>query len=117
MRKTYTYRHTYAAPAGTDVRFGVRFISDGNFGTTFVNLPGDDDQFIENQGQCELGKVERLTAERTVIASSLLNPLPVSQEDAIRIAYKINDMEILHENQKAEADEVMIILIVNFTVL
>lgn len=41
MKKTYPpYQLTYSAPVGTEVKFEVKLISDGNYGSTFVNLPG-----------------------------------------------------------------------------
>ncbi len=114
MQKTYIYRQTITAEPDTDVSFEVKFISDGNFGSTFINVPGNNDKTIDNEGQCSLGKIEDLTAERTIAASKIFNP--ASQEDTIKVTYIINGTEIVHENLKSEADDVMIFVIITFEV-
>jgi len=115
MQKTYIYRHTYAAKPDTDVSFKVEFISDGNFGSTFINVPGENDKTIDDEGECDLGKIEGLTAERTVVASNFFNP--ASQEDTVKVKFFINNDEIEHKNLKSEADDVMIFVIITFEVL
>ncbi|MFP9098075.1 hypothetical protein ACLI09_03395 [Flavobacterium sp. RHBU_24] len=116
MKKTYPpYEVTYIAPAGTYVIFDIAFISDGNFGSTFVNLPGSlKDKLIKNEGQYNLGKIEDLAVERTVISSNFLNP--ADEEDTIKIKYSINDETVIHQNLKSEADDVTIYIIITYVV-
>lgn len=116
MKKTYPpYQLTYSAPLGTEVKFEVKLISDGNFGSTFVNLPGSiRDKLISNNGTYSLGNIENLVSELTIVASNFINPLDV--EDTIKIKYLFNDKEIVHENLKSEADDVVILIKVNFVV-
>jgi len=114
MKKTYPpYQLTYSAPAGTDVLFKVTYISDTNFGSTFVNLPGStDDKLITDTKEYNLGKIEDFTSERTVVASNYFNAAP--EEDTIKIEYNINGKIVVHENLKSEADDVVILIIITF---
>jgi hypothetical protein len=114
MSKTYRYKNlSYTAADDEDVNFTVTFISDGNMGQTVINVPGDNDPEIENEGTVLLGKGEDLRGDKTVAFSTILNPVP--EEDKIIIEYSINnEVLVKHENEKAEEENPFIVLVIEF---
>lgn len=93
--------------------FKIRFVSDGNKGQTIVNVPGDNDPEIENDGTVLLGKGEDLRGDSTVSFSNIQNPIPT--EDKIIIEYSINDnLLVIHSNDKSESDNPSIVLVIKF---
>jgi hypothetical protein len=114
MNKTYRYKNlSYTAADDDEVNFTIKFISDGNMGQTVINVPGDNDPEIEDNGTVQLGKGEDLRGNKTVCFSTIRNPVP--EEDNIIIEYSINDeLLVKHENEKAEEENPFIVLVVEF---
>lgn len=115
MRKIYRYEDlSYTADKGKKIVFRIDFVSDGNTGNTFINIPGNEDKEIADAGKITLGKIEELTSETTVSVSDIANPIP--EEDEVIIDFYINDKLIVHhKNLKNEADRPYIILNIKFT--
>lgn len=114
MRKTYRYRGlVYPANDNTEIFFTVEFISNGNFGHTVINVPGDIDPQIEKSGTALIGKGADLRSETTISFSDISNFIP--HEDEIRIAYSINgDLLVEHVNAKSEENRPYIVLSIEF---
>jgi hypothetical protein len=115
MRQIYRYEKlSYDAEKNENIIFKVQFISDGNIAHTVINIPGNNDPEISNSGQCDLGKIQNLTSQKTISISDIANPIP--QEDTITIEYYINDkLLVRHSNPKNETDRPYVILIIKFT--
>jgi len=116
MRKTYRYRNlSYAVADDKEVYFSIHFVSDGNTSQTVINIPGDNDPDIENEGTCLLGKGKELRGDTTIVFSDIANPVP--QEDEIRLQYKINDQLLVeHLNSKSDEERPIVVLFINFPV-
>ena len=114
MSKTYRYKNlTYSAADDEDVNFTVKFVSDGNMGQTVIDVPGDNDPEIEDEGTALLGKGEDLRGDKTVSFSTIRNPVP--EEDNIIIEFFVNDeLLVKHENEKAEEENPFIVLVIRF---
>ncbi|MCD4832686.1 MAG: hypothetical protein K8R31_02750 [Bacteroidales bacterium] len=114
MRKTYRYRNlSFAITDEEEAKFTVEFISDGNEGQTVINIPGDKDPEIDDEGTVSLGKGKDLRSDTTISFSDMSNALP--EEDEIRIRYKINNRTIKeHVNKKSVEDKPIIILFIKF---
>ena len=114
MSKTYRYKNLTSMVADDEeALFKIRFVSDGNMGQTVVNVPGDNDPEIENEGTALLGKGEDLRGDSTVSFSTIQNPIP--EEDKIIIEYTINDnLLVAHNNDKSESDNPSIVLVIKF---
>lgn len=114
MTKTYRYKNL-VFPLGDEemANFTVEFISDGNIGSTGINVPGEKDYEIINAGSEKIGKGVDLRNEFTVVATDVSNMNPMEEE--IRIRYKINGKLLLeHHNLKSESNEPMIVLAIKF---
>ncbi|KIA98332.1 MULTISPECIES: hypothetical protein [unclassified Flavobacterium] len=116
MRKIYRYEKlSFSAPVDEDINFEIKFISDGNIGHTVINIPGDNDSEIANSGKSSLGKIQTLTAEKTICVSDIANPIP--HEDTIAIEYYINKKLLAkHSNLKSDTDRPYVILTIKFSV-
>ena len=116
MRTTYRYKNlSFPIGDAEEVKFTVKFISDGNEGQTIINIPGDNDPEIPNEGTISLGKGSDLRRENTIAVSDIYN-LAV-EEDEIRIQYSINGVLLKeHVNNKSDESRPLIILIINFPV-
>lgn len=114
MRKTYRYRNLqFIVVDDEDVWFTIEFVSDGNTGETFVDIPGEDDPNISDEGTVLLGKGADLRSEITVCVSDIANPIP--EEDEIIVRYKINDQILVeHKNPKTESERPWIVLSIQF---
>lgn len=114
MSKTYRYKNlTHALADDEEANFTIKFISDGNMGQTVINVPGDNDPEIEDEGTVLLGTGEDLRGEKTVSFSTIQNPVP--EEDTISIEYSINDTVLVeHENDKQESENPFIVLVIEF---
>ncbi len=114
MSKTYRYKNlSHVAADDEEVNFTIKFISDGNIAQTVINVPGDNDPEIEDEGTVLLGKGEDLRGEKTVSFSTVRNPIP--EEENIIIEYSINDeLLVKHENEKAEEENPFIVLVIKF---
>lgn len=117
MRKSYRYRDLQFPVADeTAVNFTVKFISDGNLGTTTVVAPGLDDGKIVNSGDKIIGTGKSLRGKTTISTSDISNLVPNVEE--IRIQYFINDKLLVdHVNKKSEEERPMIYLYINFPAL
>jgi hypothetical protein len=114
MRKSYPYKNlSFHVEDDTDVNFSVEFISDGNIGQTFINVPGPNDSEIEDSGTKFIGKGRDLRGDTIICVTDVSNLAP--QEDEIRIMYKINGDPIQeHVNPKSEEERPMIFLFIKF---
>lgn len=114
MTKIYSYRDIYYDGAGDeDVYMTVKFISDGNYGKTTVNIPGEPDPVIVNSNTAYLGKIVDLTSKVSISISDIANP--IDHEDTITVEYYLNETLIKrHSNPKSESDTPMVILLINF---
>ncbi len=114
MPRTYRYRDlSFAVADDEEVNFSVEFISDGNTGYTVINVPGDNDPEIDDEGTILLGRGRDLRGEATISFSSLVNPIP--EEDEIRVKYKINNQLLVeHANPKSEVERPNVVLVIRF---
>jgi hypothetical protein len=112
--KIYRYENLrFKAPKGTEIKLYVKFVTDGNFGPTYANIPGDNDPVISNSGTCSLGRIEDLLQEETLVVSDIANPVP--EEDTIALTYELNGTEMVaHSKPKSASDRQMIILRIKF---
>lgn len=110
MPKTYPYKDLiYTALDDEEIIFSVSFISDGNSGDTYVDLPGDDDRIIKRDESANLGRAGKLKEYPIVVISTIRNSNP--NVSNIKVAYFINGEEIqYHENEKSETDYPTILL-------
>ncbi|WP_181307691.1 hypothetical protein [Rufibacter sp. XAAS-G3-1] len=106
-----------------DVDFKVEFISNGNTGKTSINVPGPNDSIIHDQGVKFIGKGRDLRNGTTVVVSRIRNPLPIEEEDTIKVYFYINNHllaqadnpdVIPHSNHKSETDVSDIHLFIKF---
>jgi hypothetical protein len=114
MSKTYRYKNLSAIIADDEeANFTIKFISDGNMGQTVIDVPGDNDPEIEDEGTVLLGKGADLRGDKTVCFSTIRNPIP--EEDNIIIEYSINnELLVKHENEKVEEENPFIVLVITF---
>ena len=114
MPKTYRYKNlSFALADDAEAIFSVKFISDGNSGHTVINIPGDNDPEIQNEGEVSLGKGKELRKEKTVSFSSFWNL--ISQVDEIRVQFKINNQLLVeHANSKIEEERPFVVLNIDF---
>lgn len=114
MRKLYSYKDlNFPVADDTEVIFQVKLISDGNIINTAINIPGDDDPLIHDEGTASLGKGKDLRGQITVAFSDIINLVP--QEDEIRVQYLINDVLLQeHQNDKSEENRPYVMLTINF---
>jgi len=114
MRKIYRYRDlSFDVANDTEVKFTVKFISDGNEGQTLINVPGTTDPEIENSGTIVIGKGVDLREGTTISVSDVANLIP--EEDEIRIRFEINGRLLIeHVNSKSEEERPIIILFIKF---
>lgn len=110
MPRVYPYKGlSYTAAVNEVIVFSVRFISDGNSGDTYIDLPDDDDRIIKREGSEILGEGEKLKGHTIVVISTIRNSNP--NVSTIKVAYYINGKEIqYHENEKSETDYPTILL-------
>jgi hypothetical protein len=115
MYKVYRYRDlSFAVKDNDDVKMTIRFVSNGNTGHTVINVPGNNDPEIPNEGSVSLGKGRDLRGEKTISFSDIVNLVP--EEDTIVVQYFINDVLLQeHSNLKSEAQYVYIVLFIEFT--
>jgi hypothetical protein len=114
MRKIYRYRDIeFPVDDHDNVFFEVVFVSDGNMAYTVVNVPGDHDPELADEGMVFLGKGSALRNDTTISFSDVENPVP--QEDTISIQYKINGKLLVeHSNPKSVTERPYIILFIKF---
>jgi len=113
-RKTYTYNNI-VVPVGDDedVEFSVVFVSDGNEGTTTINIPGGNDPEIQGAGTQSLGTGQNLRGGRTITSSVIYNA--AADEDEISVNFLINGKVVQeHMNPKSESDWSTILLVIQF---
>lgn len=56
MRKVFRYPiESFTIEDNNPINLEVRFISDGNFGQTIINIPGPNDPIIEDAGTVNIG--------------------------------------------------------------
>ncbi|MCF8715555.1 hypothetical protein JM658_12035 [Joostella atrarenae] len=117
MSKLYSYKDLQFPVADeTDVYFSVELISDGNIIYTAINVPGDNDQQIEDAGTVFIGKGKDLRSETTFCFSRIVNLVP--KEEDIRIQYKCNDQILTeHFNPKSEEKRPYVVLCIKFPFL
>ena len=115
MPKLYPYKDLfYNSADDEEIIFSVEFISDGNSGDTYVDLPGDDDKEIKRDGSANLGRAGNLKDYQIVAVSTLRNSNP--NVSLIKAAYFINGKKIqYHENEKGETDYPTILLKIKIT--
>lgn len=114
MPKLYPYEDlSFDVSDDMKIELSIEFISDGNSGTTRINLPGSKELRIKDTGTISLGKGIDLREASTVCFSALSNPIP--EEDEIIVHYKINGQTVVeHVNAKSETRRPYIILIIKF---
>ncbi|GAB5407636.1 MAG: hypothetical protein BalsKO_00010 [Balneolaceae bacterium] len=113
-RKTYRYKNlSVPVEDNTEVNFSVDFISDVNTSYTLVDIPGDNNPDIDDEGTANLGKGSTLRSEKTIVVCDVDNL--AHQEDRIKINFLINDEVIVaFDKPKSEEDRPIIILKINF---
>lgn len=114
MRKHYPYKNIeFPVEDDTDVNFKVEFVSDGNTGSTFVDVPKTKDKTILDSDEVFLCKGEDLRDDTTYVVSDISNLAP--REDTIKINYYINDEIVVeHSNPKSEEERPMIFIHIKF---
>ena len=114
MRKIYRYRDlSFPVADNENVVLTVEFVSDGNIVHTFINIPGNNDPEIQDEGTAFLGQGKDLRNETTISVSDIANPIPA--EDTITIRYKINGQLLIeHSNPKTETEQPFVILFIKF---
>lgn len=114
MRKIYRYKDIeFPVKDNENVFFEIVFISDGNMAYTVVNVPGDNDPELADEGTVFLGTGSALRNDTTISFSDVDNPVP--QEDTIIIQYKINGrLMVEHRNLKSVTERPYIILFIKF---
>jgi len=114
MSKVFRYRDiNISIPENEQVILKIEFHSPGNYGRTFIDIPGDNDLTLVNIGQISLGYKNQLIQEATIIVSELINF--VTQSENISIKYFINDELIVHYDElKSVTDRPLIIIHVKF---
>jgi hypothetical protein len=140
MRTTYRYKKlSYAVADDKEVYYAIKFVSDGDYSQTIINIPGDNDPEIKNSGMVLLGKGKDLRGETTVSFTDDINPIP--EEDEIKIRYFIGEKSfceklingqltdeqlhdatfldgqifVEHSNLKKDEERPYIVLFINFT--
>ena len=113
-RKTYRYKNlVFPVADDTDVTFTVDFISDVNTSYTLVDIPGNNDPEIDDEGTAELGKGSTLRSEKTIVVCDVDNL--ADQEDRIKINFLINNEVIVaFDKPKSEEPRPIIVLKIEF---
>lgn len=114
QRKTYRYKNL-SVPVGDqeDVNFTVDFISDVNTSYTLIDIPGENDPEIDDEGTAFLGKGSTLRSEKTIVVCDVDNL--ADQEDRITINFLVNDQVIVaFDTPKSEEPRPLIVLKINF---
>jgi hypothetical protein len=113
-KKNYRYKGlTFPIKDDENAIFTVKYISDGNYGDTVINIPGPDDPEILDAGSISIGKGSDLRPDTVFVISEISNPVP--EEDSIKVEYYINDKLLqAHSNLKTESKQIRIILFIKF---
>lgn len=113
-RKTYRYKNLSVPVADNeDVTFTVDFISDVNTSYTLVDIPGNSDPEIDDEGSALLGKGSTLRSEKTIVVCDVDNL--ANQEDRITINFLVNGEVIVpFDKPKSEEPRPIIVLKIKF---
>ncbi len=113
-RKTFRYKNLeYQVADNEQVTFTVDFISNVNMSYTLIDIPGNSDPDIDDEGSAVLGTGSALRSEKTIIVCDVDNIAP--QEDEIKINFLINGEVIVeHSNPKSLEPRPIIVLKIKF---
>ena len=114
MSKLFFYRDiNINVKANEDVKVKIEYPDAGTTGHTFINIPGNNDTEVTNEGEEIIGKGSDLISAPTIITS---NPSNVAAEiDKVRVNIYVNNKQIVeHNNPKPEERDPQLVVLVNF---
>lgn len=114
MSKAYFYRDiNVEINENEDVSLRVEFPDAGTTGHTFINVPGNNDKEIINEGSEVIGQWENLKKSMTIITATPSNIATEIEE--VRYKLYANDvLQLDHANQKTETKIPQLVILINF---
>jgi hypothetical protein len=109
----YRYQDEVTLKANELAQLQVALTQAGIAAHHFIDLPGPNDKQGLDECLIDLGKINNLSKERTLVISKAVSVNP--NDDEIGITYSVNGKIVAnHSNSKADDPTPMIVLTLNF---